>query len=187
MNQTPPTYNKQQVFKNIKYTSIWAVIIFVIIILPAEFWIDPTGFWKLTGLNKLAPNYSESTKEIEWNEDVTNEEIVNEPSYDFQNFEKEYSFWPWEDREIKFKMYKGSELNFEWNSSELMYFDQHGEPTTREGKEFLPYKTEKTGKQDNDTWKIVAEFTWTHGWYWRNLSNNDAVIKVKLSWNFEEK
>ncbi len=198
MNKLHPEYTKEKILKNVKYTAIWAIIILITIVLPAEYGIDPLGFWKMTWLNKLAPNYQEenleSNMDIEEKVVETNsikvEEIISikkEKSYDYQTLEKTYTLNAKANTEIKFKMYKWSEMTFDWESSELVYFDQHWEPTTKEWKDFLPYKTVKEWKQMSDNWKLVAEFTWTHGWYWRNLSNNKATIKLSLKGNFEEK
>jgi hypothetical protein len=198
MNKLHPEYTKEKVLKNVKYTAIWAIIILITIVLPTEYGIDPLGFWKMTWLNKLAPNYQEENLEsnIDIEEKVVEansiqvEEIISikkEKSYDYQTIEKTYTLNAKANTEIKFKMYKWSEMTFDWESSELVYFDQHWEPTTQEWKEFLPYKTVKEWKQMSDNWNLVAEFTWTHGWYWRNLSNNKATIKLILKGNFEEK
>jgi hypothetical protein len=32
---------------------------------------------------------------------------------------------------------------------------------------------------------LTAEFTGTHGWYWRNLSNDDITIKLTLKGKFQ--
>jgi hypothetical protein len=82
-------------------------------------------------------------------------------------------------------MYKWDEMAFNWESSEIVYFDQHWEPTTNEGKEFLPYKTVKEWRQESDDGVITAEFTGTHGWYWKNLSNKEATIRLVLKGNFK--
>lgn len=209
-----PEYSKEKVLKNVKYTAIWAVIILITIVLPAEYGIDPTGFWKMTWLTKLAPNYidenveqcsetelsictgtkkeenieqsfEEAIKIVEKSEE--NKEENKETSNVSNKLEKTYTIPAKGNVEIKFKMNKWDEMTFNWESSELVYFDQHWEPTTREWKQFLPYKTVKDWKQNSDGWNIVAEFTWTHGWYWRNLSNNEMTVKLSLNGTFEEK
>ncbi|MFK7780484.1 MAG: hypothetical protein QM490_05120 [Candidatus Gracilibacteria bacterium] len=197
MNKLYPEYSKKKIIKNVKYTGIGALIILITIVLPAEYNVDITGFGKFTGLNKLAPNYQELQETIDTSEtDLIEEDIeimkpdntndISVKSYEYNTLEKIITLPPKANKEIKFKMYKDSEMTFSWESSETVYFDQHGEPTTSEGKKFLPYKTVKDGKQKQDNGIIIAEFTGTHGWYWRNLSNKSATIKLSLSGNFEE-
>jgi hypothetical protein len=200
MNHFPPEYSKEKILKNVKYTTIWAAIIFVIIVLPAEYGKDPTWFWKLTWLNKLAPNYQvesidtvESSNAIESDTSVTQDTLTrqesikedNEPSYDYQELEKTYTLKAWRDTEVKFKMYKWGEMTFDWQSTGTVYLDQHWEPTTSEGKAFLPYKSVKEWRFESDSGTLRAEFTGTHGWYWRNLSNEEITIKLTLKGNFK--
>ncbi|NDK09451.1 hypothetical protein GW846_01585 [Candidatus Gracilibacteria bacterium] len=200
MNNLQPEYSKEKILKNVKYTATGATIIFLTLILPAEYGIDPFGTGKLTGLNKLAPNYvaesidsQESSETLETGTSVTqdtvNKQVSNTEntgsSYEYKELEKTYTLEAGEDREVKFDMNKGDEMRFSWQSSEVIYFDQHGEPTTEEGKEFLPYKTVKEGKQSSDEATLTAEFTGTHGWYWRNLSNNKVTITLVSKGNFK--
>jgi len=200
MNNLQPEYSKEKILKNVKYTATWATIIFLTLILPAEYGIDPFGTWKLTWLNKLAPNYvaesidsQESSETLETGTSVTqdtvNKQVSNTEntwsSYEYKELEKTYTLEAWEDREVKFDMNKWDEMRFSWQSSEVIYFDQHWEPTTEEWKEFLPYKTVKEWKQSSDEATLTAEFTWTHGWYWRNLSNNKVTITLVSKWNFK--
>lgn len=213
MSYKPPEYTKQDVIKNVKRSGIWAVIILILIVLPAEYNIDITGFGRLTGLTKLVEvKDTESTQEdvttlsnddyekarqellsktsFDTNKGVKKDDVVVTPvakNTDDKVLTKIYSLGPRQDKEIKFKMNKGDKTDFTWSTTQTVYLDQHGEPTTPEGSKFLPFKSTKTGKYQRDSWTIIAEFTGTHGWYWRNLSNETIQIELTMKGQFEEK
>lgn len=194
MNYIQPEYTKKQVIKNVKITFIWAIIILILIVLPAEYNIDILWFWKVTWLNKLSENYQPDTNDIiseEIFEQQKSEIFSQNENWDTldlntKTLDRVITIWPKASKEIKYKMNKWDTMYFSWSSPVELYLDQHGEPTTNEGKEFLPYKSVKTGRYTKDTDTLVAEFTWTHWWYWRNLTNQTIEITLNMKWDFEE-
>lgn len=204
MSYNQPEYSKQEVLKNVKRSALGAFVIFITIVLPAEYNIDITWFGKLTGLTKLAQVDSDDTdlsEEVFFEEntrenmpdgnklDITDVSVVKTETSEknIKKITKTYTLGPRKDKEVKFKMNKGDTIDFTWQTTQTVYLDQHGEPTTSEGKEFLPFVSTKTGKYKKDSDSLTAQFTGTHGWYWRNLSNKTIQIQLTLEWEFEEK
>lgn len=201
MNNIKPNYSKEQVIKNVKKSGIVATILLFLVVLPAEYNIDITGFWSLTGLVKLSEDYRESNKEVESisqdEYEKQKQELLSEsstktvektsPQKAEKTLTRTITIGPRWNREIKYKMNKWDVMRFSWSSPEIVYLDQHWEPTTDAGSAFLPFKSTKTWKFKRDSDTLTAEFTGTHGWYWRNLSNRKIEIELTMKGQFEEK
>ncbi len=50
---------------------------------------------------------------------------------------------------------------------------------------FLPYTSTKEWRFASDSGTLSSEFTGTHGWYWRNLSNEEITIRLILKGEFK--
>lgn len=210
MNYKQPEYTKEEVLKNVKRTSIWALIILILVVLPAEYNIDITWLWKLTWLVKLAENYEpknnnklsedeyqKQKNELFWTTSKEKNEIQSEIKEETNDttskndspqnsLTRTITIWPKGSKEIKYNMNKWDTMKFSWSSPVELYLDQHWEPTTSEWKEFRPFKSVKTGRYTRDTDTLIAEFTGTHGWYWRNITNKTIEIELTMKGQFTE-
>jgi hypothetical protein len=69
-------------------------------------------------------------------------------------------------------------LEFTWQTDgQALYFDFHGEPEGDTSGYFESYKID-TQSQANGS--LIAPFSGTHGWYWKNDSKQDVVITLKI-------
>lgn len=178
MNNKIPEFKKEKILNSIYIALIWSIIIFILIILPHAHSIDLTGFGKITGLMHIA----EENKEIKSIE----ESEKNNKNTKLKTLERIITLPAKWDIEIKFKVNKWDVFNFSWKSSKVVYFDFHGTPTQKEWKRFLPFKSYLDGKKDFHKDSLIPEFTGTHGWYWRNLSNETITITLSLEGDFEK-
>jgi len=155
----------------IKYTLfsvIFATIILIAVILPAEYNIDPTGVGHKLGLtvfNKvksetdLVPTSQKGTEKLKNSSEVI--EVIVPAGRGV---------------EYKFIMEQYQKLTYEWiTDGAPLYFDLHGEP-----------KGDKTGYFESYTIATLTEvkgsftapFAGSHGWYWKNKT--DAPVTVQL-------
>jgi len=163
--------------------------IFVLFVLPAEFHLDPTGFGRLTGLDRLAgpevvsvaaapagPNATTRTYATAFRTDVV--DIALPPD---EKNELEY----------KVKMKPGDTLVYSWSVTgdeahpEWFYYDFHGEtwPNPAGAKSTVMEYSQATGLQGNGA--LVAPFAGVHGWYVQNQSDKPLVVHLKLSGFYE--
>lgn len=150
----------------LKYTLlsiIFAAIILLTIILPAEYNIDPTGIGKQLGLTVFSEVKTESINNEPTNIGLTTQTI-------------EVIVPAGRGVEYKFIMEQFKKLEYEWTSkSTPLYFDLHGEPKDDDTGYFESYAiatlTEMKGS-------FTTPFAGSHGWYWKNTT--DAPITVKL-------
>jgi hypothetical protein len=165
-NNALPTQSNKTLFKATGFAAILAVIVLVLIILPTEYNIDPTGFGKMSGLSQL---YStEDTAEIKQTLTADNPKA--------QQDTVTIEVLPGEGLEYKFFLEAQQKLVYSWNTNgESLYFDFHGEPqgdTTG----FFESFTIATSNKMNGT--LTTPFAGSHGWYWRN--DTDSAITISL-------
>jgi hypothetical protein len=162
---------------------------FVLFVLPAEFHRDPTGFGRLTGLDRLAgpdivtvaaapagPNATTRFYGTAFRTDII--EIKLPPD---EKNELEY----------KVKMRPGDTLTYSWNVTgdeahpEWFYFDFHGEsrPVPEGAKATVMEYKQATGLNSNGA--LVAPFEGVHGWYFQNQSDKPQTVHLKISGFYE--
>jgi hypothetical protein len=151
----------------LKYTLssiIFAAIILLTIILPAEYNIDPTGIGKQLGLTVFSEVKAESSNKSKlMNMGLTTQTI-------------EVIVPAGRGVEYKFIMDQFKKLEYEWTTTSTpLYFDLHGEPEGDTTGYFESYAiatlTEMKGS-------FTTPFAGSHGWYWKNTT--DYPIAVKL-------
>ena len=83
--------------------------------------------------------------------------------------------------EIEYKLLveEGNALEYAWSTDGTpLFFDFHGEPTGGADGYFESF-LKRTASQESG--KLVATFTGTHGWYWNNKSGTEPVtIELKV-------
>jgi len=163
-----------------------ATVLTVLVVLPAEFGRDPTGFGKLTGLDKLAPQHEEVI------------EIAVGPSAPVQFQEAPYRSDTVEiplvakgdksgvsDLEYKVRMKTGQALVYSWEvdgaADDEFYFDLHGETPAPDVK-VVEFKRATATRSHGS---LTAPIDGVHGWYWRNDAGGPVTVRLKLSGFYE--
>ena len=161
---------------------VLATALTLLVVLPAEFGRDPTGFGRMTGLDKLAPQLDQVVamaggpsspvhfQDTPYRSDVV--EIPLVPKGDESGFSQ---------LEYKVRMKTGQALVYTWTVGGAgegeFYSDLHAETDGPEVK-VIEFKQE-TALAANGS--LVAPVEGVHGWYWRNDSANKVVVRLKLS------
>jgi hypothetical protein len=166
-----------------------ASLLVVLFILPAEYHRDPTGFGRLTGIDRLAgpevvtvdaapagPNATARYYDTAFRSDTI--EIMLPPDQD-------------NELEYKVKMKTGATLVYSWTVTgdeehpEWFYYDFHGEqrPVPADGKSVVMEYRQATGTSSNGA--LVAPFEGVHGWYVQNQSDKPLTVHLKLSGFYE--
>lgn len=200
MNTIPQPSIKSLIWSSIS-SFVLGSIILIVAVLPAEFNIDPTGLGEKLGLTVLSKtvetidkpmvvscpemsitpleNETETTKLID--DSLEHGNALNHPE-------------PWKDivvisipprkgLEYKFYISKGEKLEFIWNTEGTsVYFDFHGEP---EGDKTGYFKSFKESTQDQSSGTLLVPFSGSHGWYWKNKTNQVVNITLKTRGNYK--
>jgi hypothetical protein len=166
---------------------IVAAVLLVTAVLPAEYGIDPTRIGRVLGLTQMgeikhklaieakneatvAPTTTVKTK--------TAEPVQTTPNS--KTDEKTVLLKSGEGVEIKMEMVKGAKVKYEWKSSGAVNHDTHADGAN---KAFISYK--KGTGVESDAGDLTAEFDGSHGWFWRNRTQSDVTITLKINGDYK--
>ena len=179
-----------QLLKSTIIAIIMIVILFVMVILPAEYGTDPTGVGKLLGLKEmgdikmslLEESQNESLQESEpfsiFSDSVEAEKISNTINED----EVEITIEPGKAIEIKLEMKIGDVVQYEWRTIKGgLNYNLHGDGY-KGSKKSINYK--KGRMVPSDSGELKAEFDGYHGWFWRNREKFSVTVILQTSGDY---
>lgn len=168
----------------IKATGMAAVIAGILLltmVLPAEYGIDPTGIGTRLGVTSLSVASVPT-------EPVTNSALQSPVWRQVSPYRTDtlsIQLQPGEGKEIKAKMKTDERFIFSWTADGgAVNFDMHGEPLNAKADEFISYW--KGLNQPAAHGAFVAPMDGTHGWYWRNRTENVVTVTVTISGYYEK-
>jgi len=159
---------------------VLGTLLTVLVILPTEYGMDPTGFGALTGLNALSqpPEVVVETKfaappEIARAEPIPfRQDTITVPIGAFGRGLAA--------TEYKVTMAEGQSLVYSWTSSVPLIFEFHGHtnPTDGSPAEVMDYIK---GNASEGNGSLTAPLTGIHGWYFANSAFEEAKVELKLA------
>ena len=179
-----------QLLKSTIIAIIMIVILFVMVILPAEYGTDPTGVGKILGLKEmgdikmslLEESQNESLQESEpfsiFSDSVEAEKISNTINEDVV----EITIEPGKAIEIKLEMKIGDVVQYEWRTIKGgLNYNLHGDGY-KGSKKSINYK--KGRMVSSDSGELKAEFDGYHGWFWRNREKFSVTVILQTSGDY---
>ena len=140
-------------------------MVFVCFILPAEYNIDPTHLGHKLGLTALAHHEDEPTLTAQGTAATEQGQQVIEVTVPAGK-----------GIEYKFQMNQHDKMTYEWlTDGEPLYFDLHGEPEGDTTGYFESYAIATLSEMKGS---FTAPFTGSHGWYWKNTSDQPVAIQL---------
>ncbi len=168
----------------IKATAVAVVtagVLLVTTVMPAEYGVDPTGIGAVLGLKAL----SNSSAQADSGGVPALKSPVWKQSVPFRTETMTLSLLPTEGAEIKAKMKAGDRFVFGWQAEGgVVNFDMHGEPLNAGADEFTSYW--KGVGQGSGHGAFEAPVEGTHGWFWRNRTEEVVTVTVTVSGYFEK-
>lgn len=138
-----------------------AAILFLTVILPAEFGSDPLGTGNLLGLTELSQN---------------GESPVLEQYADHATDSVEFVLEPFQSVEYKYVMDQDNAMVYSWQADGAVYYDMHADPgMSMEGYD----ESFGQGESDSRRGVYVAPFTGIHGWFWENRGFETVTIRLQ--------
>lgn len=185
-------------------TIIGAIILLVLVVLPTEFGIDPTGFGDLTGLSDLA---NEPYETIEITDIIGGNEIIRKveiplfgdpvplpnPSV-FQDqaevartMTMTIELGSFEQTEIKTVLDEGKVIVYDWQVTDdkNVYFDFHGHEESFGPDFFVRYKERQEGLSKSSG-SLTAPFYGEHGWLFFNINEEPISITLNVTGYYNE-
>jgi hypothetical protein len=161
-----------------------ATAILTLVVLPAEWGIDPTGVGTALGLTRMAAGAGADEADMPATRPVAPSAISIPPQVKdniaaktaWRTDERTLTLPPHSGIEVKAHMAKGDHLIFRWTSTAPIRMDMHGEPKGGKEGEFSTYWKQKNLTEAQGS--FTAPFEGTHGWYWRNGGETPVVITL---------
>lgn len=191
----------KNMLRNSLIALIAAVLLFVLIILPAEYGVDVTGFGRLMGLDQIQNGATqtieirdvlggnEAYKEVEipmFNQPVPlpNPEVHQEKDTPPNVETLQVTLMVDEQTEIKMLLQEGQMALYEWSVDQgTIYSDFHGHEID-ETNYFVRYREHQEGSQGEGS--LVAPFSGEHGWYWLNYNDFPVTITLTMTGYYDE-
>jgi hypothetical protein len=169
---TQHVVSSKTLVKSCLAATVIAALVFIGIILPAEYNIDPTGLGGKLGLIVLSST----------TEQTPSRQPKDQPSAQAQQV-IEVSVPAGKGIEYKFHMSQYEKMNYEWlTDGEPLYFDLHGEPKGDTTGYFESYAIATLKEMKGS---FTAPFTGSHGWYWKNTSDQPVAIQLMVEGQYE--
>jgi hypothetical protein len=191
--------SRDRVLRMMLWAALSAAALLVLVVLPAEYGIDATGFGRLTGLKSLAEIKAAGANIAAGNAvampvnadaggkppSITVWSIAHSGKYLANTYEVPMKGD--EEFEYKANVQRGEPLLYSWRVKEgsPVYFEFHGQPS--EGtwpKDY--YESYEKGESAGGSGSMIAPFTGEHGWYWLNLSDKPVTIVVELAGYYDK-
>lgn len=184
--------------KLLKSTGIAVVVasaLLVTVVLPAEYGVDPTRVGSLLGLAEMGRIKVQLAAEAE-TEEASLRSAAALPAAaptpppaatpatvapGIRTDETVLTLAPDQGAEIKLVMAEGARVDFTWTSSGgAVNFDTHAD---RPG---TPYHGYGKGTEQRVESELVAAFTGSHGWFWRNRTGAPVTITLRTTGAYSE-
>ena len=150
------------------FSLIFAAITLFIIILPAEYNIDPTGIGHKMGLTVFHNVNTETSTP------PSLKAVSEKPKSSTATIE--VTVPAGRGVEYKFTMAQYQKLKYEWiTDSSALYFDLHGEPNGDTTGYFESYAIAVISEMKGS---FTAPFAGSHGWYWKNTSDSPVTVQL---------
>lgn len=164
MNEAP---SNKTLLKASGIATLIAAITLVTAILPAEYNIDPTGIGQRLGLTVLAQTAppptvrkpADTNSSVTYRDDIATIEVPANGGIEYKFYLPQYGA-----------------LKYEWFADAAMHFEFHGEP---QGDDSGYFETYTLATSDEMEGSMTVPFEGSHGWYWKNTS--DEIITVTLT------
>lgn len=199
-----PIMGKKQLIQSVIMAFIIGTIVLLTAVFPAEYGMDPLGTGELFGFSKLYQGDSDSgNNEIQ-------DASLSSISFKKLKIEKvgspasvpkpvEANNPPPEEQvpqrddiievlvpagkgiEYKFLMLKYGSVKYEWSVDKgIVYIDFHGEVKQENPPENVFYESYTLAYSNNMAGTLTAPFEGKHGWYFRNDTDQDITVTIRL-------
>ncbi|SFP45982.1 hypothetical protein SAMN05216229_12818 [Geopseudomonas sagittaria] len=205
-NDLPST---AQLLRSTVIALITAGVLLVTVVMPSEYALDPTGVGRalgLTQMGELKATLAQEAAAAEAAQPVATAPAQTQPPVQpapqqpvvavavaepvaqpvaeakptLKSDELTLTLKPGEASEVKLEMLDKATVSYEWSTNGVpVNHDTHGEPYNGPNGYFHSYSKGKQVKGDKGEFSAI--FDGTHGWFWRNRSNQDVTITLKTT------
>jgi hypothetical protein len=175
--QTQPIVPVATLIKALIVAVVAAALALVLVVLPAEYNLDPTGIGKSLGFTQL----NVTNKDVEQLKAIAPVTKSEADSLEFSTDEVTITVPAGKGLEYKFYLKQHANLTYQWQADGPLYFDFHGEP---EGDTTGYFESFTIATTDEMKGSLTTPFAGSHGWYWKNSKDDSIAITLKTQGNY---
>jgi hypothetical protein len=185
VDPTPPRVDLPSSAQLVRATALAAVVaaaLLVVVVLPAEYGLDPTGIGRVVGLYRAPAAVPEplptSSTGGETVPGAGAGSLYTSPT-PYRTDEMSITLAPGEGAEIKAQMAAGERLVYSWTATgNGVDVDMHGEAVDKTGGD----RRYQAGEfQTAGHGAFEAPMAGNHGWFWQNLNDDPVTVTVKTA------
>lgn len=171
-----------------------AALVLLLVVLPAEYGIDPTGAGRVLGLTQMSSGTrtieivdviggNETIRQVEVPDSgdpvpLPNPGVSQEESHAPRTQTLQIKLEPEQKTEVKAQLEQSKVIVFSWTVDRgQVYVDFHGHNPEIGDNFWVRYKEQADATRGDGS--LVAPFAGEHGWYWQN--NNEFPIVISLT------
>jgi len=184
----------RQLIRSTLIALVSAVLLLFTVVLPSEYGVDPTGIGRVLGLTEMgeikirleqeaaedaaakAQPMTQQTPVAASALQATKTVSTSAPTSNDNAWRDEITFTlaPGQGTEIKLTMAEGDKAIYAWRvEGGVVNYDTHGDTLLQS----ISYA--KGRGVASDEGELVAAFTGSHGWFWRNRGDADVTVSIK--------
>ncbi len=193
----PEVRSSRALLKSTLIALVVAAALLVIIVMPAEYGVDPTGVGRLTGLKEMgeikmqlardAAVADSAERAVAATPDVATRPesravVVTPPTTApaTRSDTVRVALEPNQGREIKLAMEKDARVDYSWSvEGGVVNYDMHADRDADPAIKYYGYA--KGQGKAAETGVLVASFGGMHGWFWRNRTNGPVTVTLRTS------
>ncbi|MCL1127332.1 hypothetical protein [Shewanella surugensis] len=196
-----PVHSTASLIKASIAATLIASILLVLIILPSEYHIDPTGLGQYLGLtdiaeaststmaptqtptkNKVTSSTLEQTIQTVPTIETLTDIIQARSTLSVRSDIIDIVIPAKKGLEYKLLMDKFTHLTYEWRTDgEPLYFDFHGEPKGDKTGYFESFSITTSTQMKGS---LTTPFAGSHGWYWKNQTNDPITVTLSTKGDY---
>jgi hypothetical protein len=156
-----------------------AGLVLVMIVLPAEYGVDPLGTGGRLGLLPLGivGQQVEALNGAAVSRNAAHNAVVVGAERPFHEETVALTIAPHEFVEYKYRLDKGQALLYSWSATSAVDYELHAEPDGAPRGYAESYEKRPGTQQAAGT--LSAPFSGIHGWYWENTGNQPVTVTLK--------
>ncbi len=171
------TPSPRKLFWTLAITVMTAGLILLLVVLPAEYGIDPTGFGRSLGLDRLA-GVSLEDSGIDLPDAPSGFATLERGR--FKSETRTLEMAPREEMEVKMALTEGATAVYSWTvEGGEIYSDFHAEPFGEIEGGAIRYDEAVSTTGGNGS--VHAAFGGHHGWYWVNPHDFPVTVTLEVS------
>lgn len=172
---------KQRIAAVIGTALFVAGLLLVMVVLPAEYGVDPLGVGRHLGLLPLGVvgQQVDTLNAAAASRRTSPAAAVVDDDHPYHEETVDFQIAPHEFMEYKYRLDQGRTLLYSWTATSPVNYELHAEPDGAPRGYAESYETRAATRDASGT--LTAPFAGIHGWYWENAGDQMVTVTLKTA------